>query len=344
MTARSKSEPRVGLYASGAGNRGGTGVYIQRLLNGFRRAGMDWVVPLGAGRHGTLSRAFMEFAVLPFSAGRLRLLHLPSFAGTVPRGVERVVTVHDLAFLANPRWFPALRSAYYRAVFPAVARRARMVIADSDFTADEAVRLLGIPRERIRRVYLSHGNPDADGLPDFPGAWGIPGEYCVCACTVEPRKNIPTLLRAWRMLVSRRPGGMLVMAGRWGWENASLRDEMKRCPGVLLTGPLSREMLEGAISGARFMVYPSLYEGFGLPPLEAAALGTPSVLGPAGALREVYGQVGLFPENTPEALCEAMMELFDRPAAPDALRAFAAPFTDEAMAAATADVYRECLE
>jgi glycosyltransferase involved in cell wall biosynthesis len=344
MTARSRSEPLVGLYASGAGNRGGTGVYIQRLIDGFRRTGADWVVPLGAGMRGTLSRAFMEFAVLPVSSGRFRLMHLPSFAGAVPRGVGSVVTVHDLAFLARPRWFPALRGAYYRAVFPAMARRARMVIADSDFTADEAVRLLGIPRERIRRVYLSHGNPCAGGLPDFPGAWGIPGEYGICACTVEPRKNIPTLLRAWRMLVSRRPGAVLVMAGRWGWEDASLKNELEGCPGVVLTGPLSREMLDAAVSRARFMVYPSLYEGFGLPPLEAAALGVPSVLGPASALREVYGRVGLFPDDNPEAYCEAMTELLENPRDPRVLRDFASPFTDEAMAAATAAVYRECME
>lgn len=334
----------VGLYASGAGNRGGTGVYIQRLLNGFRRAGFDWVTPLGAGSRGTFSRGFMEFAVLPFSAGKFRLLHLPSFAGTVPRGVESVVTVHDLAFLANPRWFPVLRGAYYRAVFPGVARRARMVVADSDFTAEEAVRLLGIPREKIRRVYLSHGGPSGEGLPDFPGIWGIPGEYGVCACTVEPRKNIPTLLEAWRRLVSERPGVTLVMAGRWGWEKPALRNELRRTPGVVLTGPLPRRMLDGAVAGARFMVYPSLYEGFGLPPLEAAALGVPSILGPARALREVYGPVGLFPENTPEAFCEAMKELLDNPRDPGALRAFAAPFSDDAMAAATAEVYRECLE
>ena len=344
MTAHLRYEGRVAIYAAGAGNRGGTGVYIQRLLSGLDQAGLDWVVPLGGECRGTLSRAYRDFVSLPFSARGFNVVHIPSFAGSAPRGVKTVVTVHDLAFLADPAWFPFLRRHYYRLLFPRMAGGAHRIVADSGFTAREVVRLLGIPQERVRTVYLSHGSPKRDELLDFRESRGIRGEYAVCACTLEPRKNIASLLEAWRLLRNSRPGSTLVIIGRWGWGKRELREAVANSPGVVWTGALSSQMLNSAIAQAKFLVYPSLYEGFGLPPLEAAALGVPSVLGPAASLAEVYGSVARFSEGDPPSLARAMLEQFDSNPSGEDLMDFAASFTALKLARNTADVYRECLE
>lgn len=339
-----KYEGKVALYAAGAGNRGGTGVYIQRLLAGLAEAGLDWVLPLGGECRGTFSRAYRDFVSIPISARGFSVVHLPSFAGSVPAGVKTVVTVHDLAFLANPEWFPFIRRLYYRLLFPRIARGAYRIIADSTFTAGEVVRLLGISEDRVRPVYLSHGSPGRDELVNFRESRGITGDYAVCACTLEPRKNIAALLEAWRLLRKSRQGSTLVIVGRWGWGKPELRNAVGNTPGVVWTGPLSRRMLNSAVAQAKFLVYPSLYEGFGLPPLEAAALGVHSVLGPALSLREIYGSVARFSEGDPSSLALAMLEEFDSRPSSDDLIDFAASFSGLKMALKTAEVYRECLE
>ncbi|MFO7626734.1 MAG: glycosyltransferase family 1 protein [Candidatus Fermentibacteraceae bacterium] len=339
-----KYDGKVAIYAAGAGNRGGTGVYIQRLLAGLAGAGLDWVLPLGGECRGTLSRVLSDYISVPLSARGFSVVHLPSFAGSVPPGVKTVVTVHDLAFLANPGWFPFLKRHYYRLLFPRIARGACRIIADSSFTAGEVVRLLAIPEDRVRTVYLSHGSPRSDELADFRGARGLVGDYAVCACTLEPRKNIAALLEAWRLLQRTRPGSTLVIVGRWGWGKRELRDALGNSPGVIWTGPLSRRMLNSAVAQAKFLVYPSVYEGFGLPPLEAAALGVPSVLGPALSLREVYGSVARFSDGDPSSLARAMLEEFDSSRSSEDLMDFAASFSELKMARDTAEVYRECLQ
>lgn len=341
-----KSEKRVAFCAAGSGNRGGTGVYVQRLLSGFRREEFKWIVPLGVGGKALPTRLFQEYGSIPLKAARMGFsaFHLPSFAGGVPIGVKLIVTVHDLAFLAEPAWFPPLKRMYYRLFFPAVARKAHKIIVDSDFTGAEAVRLLGVSPEKVRRVYLSHGSPDGNHLPEFRREWGIHGDYAVCVCTMEPRKNIASLLDAWRIVIGLRPDARLVLAGRWGWGTSTLRDALRSRKGVIWTGSLSRSMLTAAIAGARLLVYPSVYEGFGLPPLEAASLGVPSVLGPAGALREIYRGVARFSGGDPGSLAAALLEEFDTAPDPSSLKDFASAFTDGAMAVNTAAVYRECIE
>lgn len=293
-----------------------------------------------------MSRLLSEYYSIPRAVKRdgFPVFHLPSFAGGVPRGVKLVVTVHDLAFLAGPRWFPPVKRIYYRTVFPMIARKAFRIIVDSHFTGREAERLMGIPPDRLRTVYLSHGGPEPEGKGRFGSLLGISGEYALCLCTVEPRKNVEALLEAWRMVREKRSGATLVIIGRWGWGEPGLKRKLKTTEGVLWTGPLENQALVSALAGARMLVYPSVYEGFGLPPLEAAALGVPSVLGPAGALREVYGGVSRFSGEDPCSLALAILEEYGTTPDPARLREFASGFTDGAMAAGTASVYRECLE
>jgi glycosyltransferase involved in cell wall biosynthesis len=250
-----------------------------------------------------------------------------------------VVTVHDLAYLAEPSWFPALRSLYYRLAFTRTARGAELVMVDSRFTGREAVRLAGVPEESLRTVYLS-----ADNGPASPGPLmerlGLSPGYLLCVGTVEPRKNLESLLDALELLRRRRSGLELLVAGRWGWGPPDLRQRLRSQPGVVWPGALGGDDLKRAYTGAALLVYPSVYEGFGLPPLEAARAGLASVVGPAGALAEVYRDAAFHSAADPASLAETVEAALESPP-PKGMEALAARLTNARMARRVLDVYAE---
>lgn len=345
--------PEFAVYGASLGNPGGTGVYLRRLLEGFDALGDPSVavaMPQGllspaealrSRQPGILSKLLAENLSIPAAirSSGVRLVHFPAFSGRAPGGAETVVTVHDLAFMANPGWFPAVKAAWYRLAFPRVARNASLVLADSDFTASELRRRLGIVN--VRTVYLCPGRPSAPVRS--PGVAGVSGEYLLFVGTIEPRKNLLALLEALPAIRDAHPGIELVVAGRWGWGDAALLERLHATKGCRWTGRMDTEALEAAYAGARLLVYPSLYEGFGLPPLEAASFGVPSVIGPAESLREVYGGVaaascGPGSGSIAAAVLSALDREFDR----DGLISFAAGFSPSRMARETLDAYRSC--
>jgi len=343
------------VYGAALGNSGGTGVYTFRLLRGLAELACDDVkvalpgsittpaAALAFPATGGPRKALAELWGIPamVRAAAPRLVHLPAFAGRVPRGVPSIVTVHDLAFLAGPSWFPRIKALYYRLHFPPAARRAELVIVDSDFSGREAVRLLGIDPGRIRRVYLSAPAASASGEA-FRSSCAIEGEYVLSVGTIEPRKNIDALLDAWQAVRKRRPGLTLAVAGRWGWGDRSLLRKLRASPGVVWTGPLGPGLLASAYAGARLLAYVSTYEGFGLPPLEAASFGVPSVIGPAASLSEIYGGVAASVSGPgPGSISEAILTALDRDSDAGALREFASGFSLPRMAGETLAVYRE---
>ena len=290
-----------------------------------------------------LGKVFAENVSIPLRGRRFSpcLTHLPAFSGRGIPGVPCIVTMHDLAFCREPSWFPRLRSAYYGHHFGRSVRRADIVMVDSDFTASEAVSMLGIDRSRIRRVYLCTDSFAADP-GEFRRSWGIDGDYVLFTGTLEPRKNLSELLGAWPGIRRKHPGTVLVIAGRPGWKSRGLAARMEAGDGVVYTGSLSHGMLRSCVSGARLMVYPSLYEGFGLPPLEAASAGVPSVVTPAGALVEVYGEVATVARGFDAVSIEAaVLDALESRTDPAVLRDFASGFSVGSMAERVMDVYGE---
>ncbi|MCK4807542.1 MAG: glycosyltransferase family 4 protein, partial [Candidatus Aegiribacteria sp.] len=268
-------------------------------------------------------------------------VHLPAFSGRTPPGIPCAVTLHDLAFCRNPSWFPLLRSIYYRLHFRSVARKADVVMVDSESTGIEARKLLGIEESRIRRVYLSTDSFMAD-----PGAFrkrfSLQGRYIVFAGTIEPRKNISALLDSWEVVNRTHTDLCLVIAGRWGWGPFALRRRLLDTESILLTGPLSKTMLKSCISGAELLVYPSLYEGFGLPPLEAASAGVPSVITPASALKEIYSGISIMAEGfDPGSIARSILYSLDSEHDAEVLTDFASWFSTERMAREVLKVYKE---
>ena len=336
-------------------NRGGTGVYLRRLLEGFVQCNAH-VLAAAAKRlmkpSEALDTAFSECGIMKVFHENITLpalvasvspsiVHLPAFAGRPPGGVPCAVTIHDLAFLANPSWFPRLKSVYYRLYFRRVARRADVLMVDSDFTGREAVRWLGVDSERIRKVYLATESMQLD--PEiFRQFTGIYDRYVLFAGTVEPRKNISSLLTAWQAVRQEHPDLMLVIAGRWGWGPVALKNLLSNSKGVIWTGQLSASVLKSCITGAELLVYPSFYEGFGLPPLEAASAGVPSVITPADALVEIFSGISNIALNhNQDSIARAILESLDTAYDKKNLIEFASGFSVKHMAEEVLGVYRE---
>jgi glycosyltransferase involved in cell wall biosynthesis len=329
---------RVALYASSSVNRGGTGVYTERLIKGFEEAGISEVVPIGSRGAGLPGKLLSEQFFIPRRVKREKfdLIHLPAFGGRAVRGVPYAVTVHDMAFMARPGWFPLLRSIYYRMHFPGVAARASVIIADSDFTVSEIKKYLGLTAER---VYLcAPENTAEDTL--FRQRSGISEDYILFTGTIEPRKNVGALLAAWPCIRKVHPGLKLVLAGRWGWGTDETKRLLSSTPGVIWLGSVGNEELLSAFAGARLFIYPSLYEGFGLPPLESAASGVPFVIGPAETLREVFSSVAAaVAGDTALSISESVLNALDTACNRAALRNFAGEFSCRQMALNTYNAY-----
>ena len=267
---------RVGIDVSPlAQTRAGTARYLKALLRELppevdvRRFGFG-----GDGRAATLARELAWYpAVLPRAARRagVDVLHCTTYRGPVRGGPPVVVTVHDLAVFRHPEAFPRWTRTYGRLVVPHVIRAARRVIAVSEFTRRELVELLRVPEERIRVV------PNAveeEFRPEGPAA---EGNYVLAVGTLEPRKNLARLGEA-----AQRAGLELRVVGARGWGDVSVNGG-----GVRWLGELPDEELARLYRGAVCFAYPSLYEGFGIPILEAMACGAPVVTSAGGATEEV---------------------------------------------------------
>jgi glycosyltransferase involved in cell wall biosynthesis len=184
-----------------------------------------------------------------------------------------VVTVHDLAVFRRPEAFPTWTRTYSRVVVPRVVRAARIVAAVSEFTACELESVLRVPRARIRVV------PNAAAPAFTEDGPRESGDYLLAVGTLEPRKNLTRAIEA-----ARRLGIELRVAGQSGWGGVEATG-----PGVSWVGFASDDDLARLYRGATCVVYPSLYEGFGIPVLEAMACGAPVVTSRGGATEEVAG-------------------------------------------------------
>jgi len=309
----------------------------------------------------TPSHHRLEAITLPLELLRVwpDLLHSPDFVLPVRRNYAGVVTVHDLAFLRFPEWVTADAARYYARVREAV-RSAERVIAVSECTRRDLLELLQAPEEKVRVIYEAAGaafQPQelAPTPRAFKGRHLAPQRFALFVGTIEPRKNLPNLLRAFRLMMDRYPDldphPRLVIAGRQGWLSESvlsLVNELRLSQETAFIGTVSAEELLWLYNAARFLVFPSFYEGFGLPPLEAMSCGTPVIATNAGSVPEVVDQAGLLvdPHNV-DGWAEAMAQLWSDAALREDLRSRglerATHFSWERAAKETLEVYREAV-
>ena len=223
-----------------------------------------------------------------------RLLWSPGNTG--PLAVERqVLTVHDAATLDHPEWFERKFALWYAAMLPRLIRKVRAVITVSQFSKERIVQLTGVEPTRVHAIYNGvdqRFHPvDPEKVRKLKADLRLDDPYILFVGSLEPRKNLKTLLEGWRL--GGFHGATLAVVGASSQLFQQLQfDSVPK--GVRLLGPVEDDLLPALYSGAAGFVYPSIYEGFGLPPLEALACGCPIGVSDIPALREVCGQAAAY--------------------------------------------------
>ncbi|MFE5670505.1 glycosyltransferase family 4 protein [Agromyces sp. NPDC056523] len=211
-----------------------------------------------------------------------------------------VITLHDVVAWRFPDESPPVPAAIEE------ARRAAAVICVSEFSAREAVELLGITDPFVVHNGVEDRFFDAEPLPaGVRRSLGVPEEYILHAGGASRRKNLEALAEAWPLVHRERPGLGLVLAGPPRGRRSELFDGM---PGVVLTGRLPDEVMPGLVASAAVVVVPSLYEGFGLPALEAMAANVPIVAAATSSLPEVVGDTGILVDPTGSGIASGLLD------------------------------------
>ncbi len=315
----------------------------------FRRA------TLFAPVHTKLEQIMLPLELMRFP---LDLLHSTDFIPPLHSSLPTVITVHDLAFLHWPHFLTKDSASYYGQIDRGV-RRAGHIIVPSESTKKDLIRQLGVPKDKVSVIY--EAADDSFGpLPIQPTRreicrrYNLPGKFILFVGTIEPRKNVDGLLRAFRHLLDKynvHDVGLAIAGGRgWLYEDVvHLIHELNLERNVSLLGRVGDEDLHKLYVAARCHVHPAHYEGFGLPPLEAMACGTPTIVSNVSSLPEVVGDAALMvnPDNW-EELAVAMQRLLTDDELHAELREKglqrARCFSWEQAAEKTLEVYRRVVE
>lgn len=276
-----------------------TGVnrYLREVLAAWPGSPPGQLAPPAFARQGPAAHAWEQLVLPRRAAGQL--LWSPVHSGPV-RLARQVVTVHDVVALDHPEWLHPRFARFYRWMLPRLVHRACHVIAISRFTRDRLIERTGLDANRVSVIALGVEARFAPAGPDAEArmrtALGL-GErpYLLSLGSLEPRKNLPRLLEAWQRAQRRLPGDLqLVVAGEVGRAAVFGAAAPPAWPErTRALGRVDDAWLPALYSAARAFVYPSYYEGFGLPPLEAMACGTPALVGDTAAAREVLGEAAL---------------------------------------------------
>jgi len=347
---------------------GGSGTYVVELARGLSRVEGIRTTALVAAHRRRDARdgrvdARVRRAPLPrrllypawnhlglpraeWTARRSDVVHATTWA-VPPTARPLVVTVHDLAFLRSPEHFTAHGNAFFARALERVRRAADLVVVPSQATADDCL-AAGLPQDRIRVV--PHGVRVLPATPDEVAAFrqqhDLRRDYVMWCGTVEPRKNLPALLKAYALASAQGLDADLVLVGPRGWGDpaAGLGSSPETDGGVRYLGRLGEADLHRAYAGARAFCFPSIWEGFGMPVLEAMAHGVPVVTSRGTSMEEIAGGTALLADpHDPEELAQQLLDVCGD--AHDTLAttalAHSRQFTWTAAAEATAAVYRE---
>jgi glycosyltransferase involved in cell wall biosynthesis len=337
---------RIGIDATPITNLSGTGYYTQKLIEFLGRADSDnrYIIfcPNGYAEHLEYPGMFdfpnfrvIELKIespaaialwrqfsLPSHIKKLGidLFHFPAFIAALGIDIPTVITVHDLCFALFPEAFSALRGRYYRFIIPRSVRRCDAVIADSESTRKDIVEHLPVDSSRVGVIHLGvdparfyHVGQEEERA-QLRRLHDLPEDFILYVGVLEPRKNLPRLLRAFSQgVVSKGLPQNLVIAGRKGWKYGDIFREVGALGlegKVLFPGYIEPARLATLYSMARALAYPSLYEGFGLPCLEAMSCGTPVVTSDRSSLPELVDDCGLIVDPTSvDSIADALHDI-----------------------------------
>lgn len=297
-------------------------------------------------------RIFWEQAIQPIVLRKLKpdIYHALAFVGPQTISVPLVVTVYDLSFLRYPEILTRARRLYLKTFTKSTCKRATRIIAISESTADDLVEFYGINQAKIDIAYpgVSEEFTDVDDTmtADFRAQKKLPEKFFLFIGTLEPRKNLPMLIRAYAGLTpSERDTYHLVLGGGKGWFYDEIFDTITRLDlkdSVHTPGFIPSDELVMWYNAAYAFVYPALYEGFGIPIVEALACGKPVIASNTSSLREAGGKVSVFlPPDDEQAWTDALRTaIYDNNQDTEARQKWAKTFSWQATARQTVESYR----
>ncbi|MDQ3114814.1 MAG: glycosyltransferase family 4 protein [Actinomycetota bacterium] len=335
--------PRVLVDATAVpADRGGVGRYVDGLITALDAAGAQVAVVcqrLDAERYARLAKSAQivpgpgaiaqrparlawEQTGLPLVAAQIgaEVVHSPHYTMPLRAGRPAVVTIHDATFFTDAQYHTPVKTTFFRSATRTALKRAARCIVPSKATRDELVRVLSADPDRIDVAYhgVDHTTfrpPSEEESTRVSNRLGLHGQpYLAFLSTLEPRKNVPNLIRGWIAAVGDRDSPpALVLAGGAGWDD-EVDTAIAEVPShlrVLRPGYLRYEDLRGFLGGARVVAYPSHGEGFGLPVLEAMACRAPVLTTPRLSLPEVGGDAVAYTEPDPGSIAQAISSLLD---------------------------------
>jgi glycosyltransferase involved in cell wall biosynthesis len=284
------------------------GRFLSRRVTGVERYGREIVSHIGNRCRVETTRAngvrghLWEQFVLPPKMTPQSILWSP--ANTGPLLVRnQALTIHDLSPLEHPEWFRQSFAAWYRLFLPILARRVRVVFTPSEFVRQKVMERFAVDRVTVtpNGVDTSYFHPDAK-----QSVYELPGRYILFVGSLQPRKNLQTLLKLWGALKNRYTDLWLVIAGDAG--NVFHRVVFAAEERALFLGYVAEEALPGLYAKAALFVLPSFDEGFGLTALEAMACGTPVLVSDGGALPETVAAAGLIAKGSDASSLSTAMQ------------------------------------
>lgn len=308
-----------------------------------------------------LLRIGWEQSILPWALQQHKADLIHGLVNVLPvtTKIPGVVTVHDLSFVRTPEKLPAAKRWYLTKLCRASVQKAQQVIAVSRQTADDLIQFFDIPATKISVIHNGVAErfqpQSATAVAAFRHNYRLPDRYLLYLGTLEPRKNLPRLIHAyhqWRTQASSSDHDIkLVLAGGKGWfydQIFQLVQELDLTDAVLFPGFIPDTELPLWYSAAELFIYPSIFEGFGFPVLEAMACGTPVICSNISTLQEVAGESALFfPPDHTDQLTTLLHQLLTDTQLQNELQAQgyrrAARFSWQQTAAATLDVYENAL-
>lgn len=333
----------------------------EEMSVGIRQKLLDETVDLGLDGMKILpthERSISKYApVCPNWLKGFDIYHQPNYIPHVFGG-KTVVTVHDMSHRVFPQYHPHRRVVLLRA-FESRLRQADRIITDSEYSRREIMEMLRVPEDRVTVIYLGAGSQFQPLAITEKKRWALQSKYSLSeqfllyVGTIEPRKNLAKLIEAYYLYRQEEPGSdlKLVLAGGKGWLYEDIFARVKALhleQDVIFTGYVDSEDLPYLYNLAQAFVYPSLYEGFGLPPLEAMSCGTPVISSNAASIPEVVGGAGILidPYQVNE-LTQAICRVADSASLREEMTRMgleqAQHFSWRQCALETLQVYRECM-
>jgi glycosyltransferase involved in cell wall biosynthesis len=348
----------------GVGHRHGFATYVWNLIRSLRSQypshevlefscpqGPNWRLP---------NQLWWDQVRFPWRArlSRADVIHVPAFSGAVIHRQPIVLTVHDLMYTKHPEWLPTRRARWYWGTWiPSTARRASAVITPSEYTKRDLVELAKVPPERVHVIAeavdpLFLGRPATEDVQDCVSRYSGDAPYVLYVGSVDGRKDWLTFMQAFAALRTRVPEVRLVIVGHIISGRSRIHEHIQAfnlTDSVFCIGHVTDSELMQLYAGSSLFVYPSWFEGFGLPLLEAMAMGVPVISYRTSSIPEVVGEAAILidPPFGYEDLARAMEQVLTNVSYRDALvekgSRWVKQFSWDRVAEKTMAVYERCL-